>query len=265
MHCAGIEDKPCIDWPQLCFASRTTTQKGRFMNFVKTSLGLLALLFATYAAADNAPTKVPYGFSRIYAPEGFDDNDNVQLVGEGSFPSSCYRYADTSVKVDPVTNIITLGVTAYEYKGACLQIVLPFDHTVDLGILKMGAYTVINEKDGKVMGKIHVRGATKSEPDDYLYAPITQAFFISQGASNQLYLSGDFPARCMKLNTVKFDVQESVLVVQPIAEVEDPATCIGDAYHFETLVNVGTMKSGRYLLHVRSMNARSVNSFISVP
>jgi hypothetical protein len=227
---------------------------------------LSSLLATIPASADpSTPTKVPASFSRVYVPEGFDSNDNVQIVGVGVFSNSCYRNAETLVRVDAPNKTIHLGGLTYQYKGYCLQVMMPFDRVVDLGILNAGTYTVVQETDNRVLGKIDVRAAIKQEPDDSLYAPVSQAFFDSSKGANSVYLTGEFPLSCMKIKQVNFNVQSDVLVVQPIAEVNLGLPCNKGSFPFNVSTNVGAMKPGRYLMHIRSMNGKAVNNLVNVP
>jgi hypothetical protein len=43
----------------------------------------LLLIFSATAFADGNPIQEAVNFQKVYAPVGFDDNDNVQIVGEG--------------------------------------------------------------------------------------------------------------------------------------------------------------------------------------
>ncbi len=84
----------------------------------------------------------PAIFQKIYVPSGFDSNDHVQIVGEGMFRNTCYRPAPSSVRVVEATKTIYIGPIAYEYAGLCLQVVLPFERTIDVGILKAGLWKI---------------------------------------------------------------------------------------------------------------------------
>lgn len=242
------------------------TLKGVYMKIFQTALILLTSFAASASFADpSLPTKVPASFSKVYVPVGFDSNDNVQIVGVGMFNNSCYRNAETSVRVDEASKTIHLGGLTYQYSGYCLQVMMPFDRVIDLGILKAGSYTVIQETDKRVLGKIDVRATTKSEPDDNLYAPISQAFLQAGKNANIVHLTGEFPLSCMKMTDVKVDVQEDVLVVQPIAAVTNNVPCQKGSFPFSVDTKVNNMKPGRYLMHIRSMNGKAVNNFVNVP
>ncbi|MES2854446.1 MAG: hypothetical protein V4692_01225, partial [Bdellovibrionota bacterium] len=102
---------------------------------LKIFLGLLfglSIYFGT-ANAQSEPGKVEVKFEKIYTVNGFDSNDQVQLIAEGSFKNSCYRPASPTVKVIDSEKTIELTPMAYEYSGMCLQVVLPFQRVIDIG------------------------------------------------------------------------------------------------------------------------------------
>lgn len=228
--------------------------------------GLVAVFMfsAVKATADDAPTKVKVNFGKIYVAQGFDSNDKVQIVGEGLYTNGCYRNAETKVRIDHDQKIVSLTPFAYKYDGLCIQVILPFDRVVDVGILKAGTYKVKVEGQSNFLGDLTTTVAATKNPDDFNYAPISQAFFRHSGESNVVSLTGEFPSSCMSLKEVKFDVQPDVLVVQPIAQMEERTDCKEGRFYFEKDMEVGPMKSGRYLLHVRSMNGKAINNLVEV-
>jgi hypothetical protein len=210
----------------------------------------------------SEPTTEAVLFSKIYAPVGFDSNDHVQFVGEGMFSNTCYRPATVTVAVDNAKKIIKVGPVAYKYNGLCLQVILPFDRTVDVGVLSAGTWAVV-QLDNKQIGQIKVAPALTADPDDYLYAPISQAYVHETNGKEELMLNGSFPNSCMTMQDVKFNVSDDVIVVQPIAQMA-AGPCTGPAVPFTQVVQLGAIKAGRYLLHVRSMNAQAINTMIDL-
>lgn len=226
----------------------------------------MLFLFAATSVAEPkmTPDKVPARFNQLYVAQGFDSNDNVQIVGEGRYLDGCYRNAETRVKVDHKNKKIHLTPYAYKYNGICIKVILPFERVINIGILKAGTYTITQGNPVEEIGKIEARPAVVRTPDDFTYAPISQAYFRNQGTINTVSLSGEFSNSCMKLKEVKFDVQEKVLVVQPISEMTESETCLEGSFPFESDTEVGPMKPGRYLLHVRSLNGKAVNNLVDV-
>lgn len=230
---------------------------------------ILAILMASiqnnYALADNNPLKIPTSVDRVYIPEGFDDNDNVQIVGEGIFPNSCYRPADSDASVDQDRKEIILNPMAYKYIGYCLQVLLPFQMSFQFGPLKEGTYQIKQSPSGPSLGALKIHRSTTSEPDDYLYAPVNQAFLSVSSSSVKALLTGDFPLSCMKMKEIKFQIQHDVIIIQPLAEIDSSKACTQGSFPFSTSVDLNSIKSGKYLLHIRSMNGKSVNSLVKIP
>lgn len=215
---------------------------------------------------ETPPVKVPAQFNKIYFPEGFDSNDHVQIVGEGLFRNTCYRPATESVVIDETTKTIRVGPVAYEYSGFCMQVILPFQRVVDVGILKVGHWKVI-ETDGqnqRLLGVVPVQPALSLAPDEDVYAPVSQAYFEQKGSVSEVTLSGNFPNNCMSLDDIKVSVQKEALVIQPFAKYGPDLKCVTGAYPFKKTLTVSGLSTGRYLLHVRSMNGNAINSLVDV-
>lgn len=230
---------------------------------------LIACAFAMPAIAQTAPTLVNSAFDTGYIPEGFDTNDRIEMVAEGVFPNTCFRPASVRVDVNHDTKTIEVGSAAYHYDGFCLQMLLPFDQTIELGLLQNGTYQVrqkVVSGPESFLGEVKVKSATNSGADDFLYAPINQAFFEQDGSKSVLKLSGEFTSSCMRLADVMVSVQPKVVVVQPIAEVATApgVRCVDGKFPFQKTVEIKDVKNGRYLIHVRSMNGKSVNSLVDV-
>ena len=232
------------------------------------SLTVAAVSLLSIAGASelsqSTPSKVPAVFDRVYAPHGFDSNDHVQITGEGLFRNTCYRHAQTTVRIDNDAHQIFLGPVAYEYSGLCLQIILPFERTIDLGLLKPGSWEVRQETSGALLGSLSIREASSANADDFLYAPISQAFFRQSGADGEILLTGEFSNSCLSLDRVETQVSADSIVLQPIARFDAGPSCSTGKFPFSHVVTVLLIPPGRYLLHVRSMNGHAVNSLVEV-
>ncbi len=230
------------------------------------SLGLLLMIVgACNAFAEELPSLVSSAFQTTYLPQGFDTNDKVQLVGEGLFPNSCYRKAGVKVSVNHTLKTIRVTPTAYQYDGLCMQMIIPYDSVVDVGLLKAGTYKVLQGYSGDKLGEISVRVSTNAGPDDHLYAPISQAFVSQLGASVRVKIAGEFPDSCMELQDVITEVQANVIVVQPVAQrLDDGRRCAQSIVPFEKTVELTNIPKGKYLLHVRSLNGNAINNLISI-
>lgn len=231
-------------------------------QFLALSALILTIIVAPRVYAD--PLKVPAYFQAMYVPGGYDSNDLIQIVGEGKFANSCYRQAETNVRVDEVKHKIFLGPVAYFYPGICLMVILPYQKTVDVGILKPGKWEIVQETDKKTVGEINVATAKSESADDYLYAPISQAFYYELATLGRVTLTGEFSNSCLRIKEVKVTQEPDVIVMQPIAVMEQRSNCQDGKFPFTQVTRIDNVTPGRYLLHVRSLNGNSINSLIDI-
>lgn len=226
---------------------------------------LMGMVSGVASATLPDPKTVKAEFHTGYVPDGFDTNDNVEIVGEGTFTDSCFRPATPKVEVNSEDKTVTVYAEAYKYSGVmCLQMLVPYHQVLDLGLMKAGQYNVIRGEDMNSLGSLKVRIASNSDPDDYPYAPVSQAYYEKVEGVNQVKLSGTFTNSCMDLEEIRVDVQPKVIVLQPIARMMEGENCVEGQFPFEENAVLPEMPAGRYLLHVRSLNARSVNNLVDV-
>ncbi len=112
----------------------------------------------------------------------------------------------------------------FQHSGPCLDVLVPHDEVVNLGIVSEGSYQVV-QSNGIPLGRLNVKAATKNTPDDYLYAPISQAYVRNQNGQVALTLSGTFTNSCMRLQKIISNVQGNVVTVQPIAALTAAGGC----------------------------------------
>lgn len=241
----------------------------------------MALAQAQPAKADASfealqPALIPITPDRIFAPLGFDDNDNVQVVLDGELADTCYKLGPTQFKLDAVRQRIYVQQQAYYYPGAwCAQVRVPYVQTLNLGILPAGQYElVVQTEDGTVKpaASLPVSLSATRSPDDHLYAPVTEAYLEkSLGALEgrdsfyTLYISGQFNNSCMKFKDVKMNVrQNNVIEVLPIVEMDSSRGCTQIMTDFNVGVSLKSVPKGRYLLHIRSLNGQSLNRIVDL-
>lgn len=233
------------------------------MNRLALITALLLGCTSLTAFAQYEPTTEGASFSKLYVPVGFDNNDHIQIVGEGLFENACYRPAPTVVNIDQANKVINLGPVAYKYSGFCAQVVLPFERTIDIGVLKIGVWKVTQGTDGKVLAEIPVKPALAFAPDDFLYAPVAQAFLRQSGKRTMVYVTGSFSNSCMTMEKVEVNTSADTIVVQPIAQM-GAADCKEGSFPFQKAVMIPKLAEGRYLLHVRSLNGNSINNLVNI-
>jgi hypothetical protein len=240
---------------------------------------LIATLFALTATVTHAqsmsPTLIDANFHTSYVPYGFDTNDHIQFVAEGTFTNTCFRPAYYGIKVDHANKKVYLAPKAYQYDGMCAMALVHYSQVIDLGLMQAGRYDILQKEPTNVdeatesnayneIGKLSVRIATNSSPDDHLYAPIGQAYWQAHNGNAKVTLTGAFSNSCWKFDKTAVDVQGNVIVIQPISYMEEGVACKQMVVPFKKEVEINNINKGRYLLHIRSTNAKAVNSLVDV-
>jgi hypothetical protein len=169
--------------------------------------------------------------------------------------------------VDPETRSVYIQQQAYLYKGVCLQILVPFTQTIDLGIVKFGDYKITDASNKSVLGEMKIDKATKSEPDEFLYAPMSDAYITSDTlhGNHTLVLKGAFSDRCTLFEDVRINYTQDVIVVQPIVKHIAVRGCGAVKTRFVKTVELKQDLKGTYLLHVRSMDGQAINKMVDLP
>jgi hypothetical protein len=250
------------------------------MNFkmnLKTTLKSFAVValaaLPSLANAQDAPVKpnlINLPPQYVFAPQGYDDNDNVQITISGDLPSTCFKSGPATAEVDAKQKTITIKNQSYFYSGCwCLYVSMPFTKTIDVGVLPAGEYNILVEtKKGEALprGKFFVRQASAREPDDYVYALVegTQVdpseASTPAGAPKTLKISGLLTSNCMDLAKVKVTYRApNVIEVQPIVKITNEWSCDSERRPFSQDVTLSPPWAGRTLVHIRSMNGQAVN------
>jgi hypothetical protein len=207
---------------------------------------------------------------KVFTPAGFDSNDHSQIIVAGSYRNTCYKVAPDEATVDADKFKIYVRSRAYFYDGCfCAMVLVPYVKTIELGVLKAGKYDVYFEDATGAMkqtSSLNVAVSPTAEPDNYVYAPLTDAAVDTStvGADPVLMLKGRFTSTCMKIREVKINfVQGNVVEVLPIMadkpdEYNDPS-CKDASIPFEERVVVKGAPKGQTLFHIRALNGKALN------
>ena len=240
---------------------------------MKRFLSIALVLTSGTVLAQKGPVEVNAPVEKIFIPDGFDDNDNVEVVLHGEFPSTCYNVGKTQATVDEDNKLIKVTASTYYYPDVyCIQSITPWIQPVKLGVLNQGEYDVVVTEDQNVTRSMTIKERTTESPDDFLYAPVENAEIDVDYTSGKqsLRLQGRFPYMfigCMVMKEVRtYRSPDDVLVVQPIAEVVDGPVCDEQPADrsFEVKKGLSQPFYGEGLLHVRTLHGSSLNRFISI-
>jgi hypothetical protein len=221
---------------------------------------------AAFADDPSTGTLIAVTADASFVPVGFDDNDDVVVVLDGSLPDSCYKLSHTEILKDPASKKVTLVQYARRYPGICLQSLVPFSSEANLGVLPEGTFTV--DSPGAAVEKLQITEATSAGPDEFLYAPVDSAkvVFDEATATYRGILEGRFTNSCMRMKEVAvFNSGKTLEVLPKMEMVDSPTGCENTEVPFSWSVDLPkNINQGRHLMHVRSLNGKSVNKMFSV-
>ena len=235
---------------------------------VKNKLSALILFFLAVPAlgSDNLPTQVSLPPQKVFAPPGFDDNDNTQVVLFGYFPNTCYKVGQSPFVIDTNAREIRIQNFAYLYAGhSCLEMRIPWTKTIDLGVLIQGNYKILSQQtSGKYtyVANLPVAVSKTSNADDLLYAHIESA---TGGRDQPLRLSGSFSMDCLYVREVKTLYRsQGIIEVLPVADFIPGKNCMHTFIPLPFEVSVALKPTAKVLtlIHIRSMNGQSVNNVL---
>lgn len=215
---------------------------------------------------ESKPSLVNAPISRIYTPTGFDDNDNAQVIVEGEFENTCFKVGPVRLKVNREDQVVQFQLMAIQYKGTCLQVKTPFIKTIDLGILPEGKYKVVSVGKSSEPAVLGIRHTESRMADDFLYAPVDAALIrnTEQGERRILTISGTLPNTCMKFGTdqntiIAKQTTKDIIEVLPVVDMYEGA-CLDVMVPFtKAVVLPDDIPTGKYLIHIRTLNGQSYN------
>jgi hypothetical protein len=255
-------------------------RKLKVITTISASLLVMSVSFFSQGA-NAATTTVEIPVEALFAPlQGFDDNDNVQVVLHGTLPNSCYSLGEYKVEKTAGSDKVRIRQFAYKKKdGYCaegqsipdhLAMSIPFTTEVPIGQLPAGNYEINyfqrGETPGSARRSLGVIRATTPNVDNLPYAAVSNIASpdVFNGAENvSVKLNGVLNSSCTHLEDKVLVTQEDdVFVIRPQVRVDQGVYCMQVLIPFELNLNLGKAKPGHYLVHVRSMNGKSVNRVV---
>lgn len=200
--------------------------------------------------------------SYVFAPVGFDDNDEVELVIDGYLPSGCYRVTQPEVSVDHEAQTILIKPMARYFDVPCIEALVPYFAEIKVGQLTNGNYAItVAGPDRTLTDALPVVLASGPGPDNFTYAPVDEVR-VETDATGHLVaiLQGRFTSRCMEWGEVRAEDQGKTILILPILTIAADTPCQASEIPYTKLVPLpSTVTRGRHLLHVRTLNGQAVN------
>lgn len=247
---------------------------------------LLSCLAAISAVATSANANVVQQelvdvVPDVYMPMGFDSNDTVEIVIDGSLPNYCYRIGPTTVNVDKEKHVITVRQQAYvrTNQSWCASARLPYTLPIRVGTLPSGDYQVVVEakelSKPRLSGVLPVASIESNGPDERLYAPVTdvrvrrvpkagdlpEEYVEAEKFPYEAVLTGVLTSSCMSIDHTEVIVRDNhVIEVLPIVAMTEGEGCAEMIQPFTVRVPLNVeAKTGRHLVHVRSAGGNAIH------
>lgn len=232
-----------------------------------------AILPMLAKAETPSVSREPAPVERVFVPQGFDDNDNAEVIIQGRFPNACMKTGPVGAKIDLQSQTITLKPEVFVYRGEpCAQVVVPFTQRVTFGTLTAGHWKIVVDQMPSINPlPLIVKRAQSATPDEFLYAPVEEVVLLPAGLSNRqkIVISGNWPQfqgrGCFSLKEIRTRLgSDNTLVVLPIAEILPPEQCSPVSTRkrvFQGSVVLDKQLNSDSLIHVRTLNGESLNKF----
>jgi hypothetical protein len=230
------------------------------MKFMMIATALLSLNIQA-----QVPKVVPAPVDHLFVPQGFDNNDNIEVVVVGKLPNPCFIRNKVDIKV--VEDSINVNITSLNNEDQgnenCAPMKVPFSEVVTIGNLQGGSYRII--VNGKLEEKLVVAESGSQSVDDHLYAAGQYIDLgLTGGLSGDALLVANSLSSCLELDHVEYISNgKNTFSVLPIMK-KVSEVCPEEKKRMEIPLkfDLNTIESAKVLLFVRSIDGRSIHSII---
>ncbi len=230
-------------------------------------LAALFILISSNLFGQFAPMEEHVPLTNIFIPEGFDNNDIVEIIVEGYTPSLCHYEPKINVKIENKM-IYLSAISQYKAQSDCIKSMVPFQKVVKIAKdLEAGIYTIMiedffNLKTKKVITsqfRLKVKNSRSSTHDEKIYANIE---YIIPRSSNSIDLIGYHPSSCYKKDKVQIKKISNTIVILPQLKIEKYAKCWPPKmvpFKYSIDIPQEYLSEEKILIHIRKMSGKSIN------
>jgi hypothetical protein len=212
---------------------------------------------------------IPAPVDHVFVPAGFDNNDNIELVVTGRFPSTCYSRNKVEVKV--VNDVIDVKVTSFTTRNTrdnCLTMAVPFTEVVTVGNLQAGNYRIaVNARTATPLrDRLTVSESRSNSMDDFIYAQVDYVDLgFAGGQSGSAWLRAQLPSPCLAFDRVEYlSNGKDVISIMPIMKrLSDFCPMKMVPYEIPVRYDISNMTAKKVLLFSRSIDGKSVSTVVN--
>lgn len=226
------------------------------------------LLLASQLMAQT-PSVVDAPLDHLFVPEGFDNNDNVEVVVTGKFPNPCFTRNKVEVNVNGDTIKIDVTSLSKEEQNLrlCEDLKVPFSEVVTIGNLQAGDYKlIVNQATPfELKGEIKVGEAASNSIDEHLYAQVDYVELgFTGGLSGDALLVGHSVSPCLVLDKVEYlsNKKDTYSILPIMKKISSDCPEKRSRIQIPVKFNPKALKNDKILLFVRSIDGKSVQAFV---
>ena len=128
-----------------------------------------------------------------------------------------------------------------------------------------GQLASIGAESDTHLGEVEFRHANEDSDAVARYAAVDKVVTTVGPQSAQIMVSGNYSNSCAALSEVRVQIQQDVIVLQPMIETSTGDNCVNGIFPFSSWTSLDFLRPGRFLIHIRTTQGRSLNSVIDVP
>lgn len=221
-----------------------------------------AVAVSSMIASASTPVEKLVPVDHVYLPSGFDSNDNVEIVVTGFLPNLCHKSPSSKVIVDG--SEVKIEVSSLYYHSSnpyCPEMVVPFTETITLGLMDKGNYEItVNGKSAwELNGKMKVAESTSNAVDEFNYAYVH--YIDKEVGDGMVSFKGYNPSDCFIMDEISYvsNKKDTYAILPKMKQVSEfcPMKLVPFTYDWQVPTDI---KNDKVLLHVRTMEGKSVNS-----
>lgn len=227
---------------------------------------LLTLCTTAFA---STPEVIVSPVDHLFVPQGFDNNDSVEVIVTGKFPNPCFIKNKIDVVVQDT--LISIKVTALKREDnsseLCEPMAIPFKEEITVGNLQGGDYQIVVNEGSRYIqkDKLTVGVSSSDSVDDHLY-PIVEYVELgfTGGLGGDAILIAKSPSDCVAFDHVEYiSNKKDTISILPVMKKTGPV-CNERRTRMEIPVrfDVKSLPHSEVLLYVRSIEGKSVNAVI---
>jgi hypothetical protein len=234
------------------------------------NLIITAAVLSSHVLFASSPSVVTAPIDHLFVPHGFDNNDNIELVVTGKYPNPCYsrNKIDVKVKGDLIDIHVTSLAKEVQNSSLCEDLKVPFSEVINVGSLQAGEYKIrVNSQTPyEQKGHLSVDLASSNSVDDFLYAQVDYVDLgFTGGQSGDALLVGRSLSPCLALDKVEYisNGKDTLSVLPIMKKISQDCPEKYTSLHVPIKFNLKNYKHEKVILFVRSVEGKSIHSFVS--